>query len=356
MIKVLHIISNLSGGGAERQFSYLISGFVAKGHDVHVAYLNDRSFPLNEFPSVHFYRIRSYGNYDPRILYQLVRLTFKINPDFIQSWILQSDIFAAIIAVVTKTKWIMREPNAPFLRENKGVKFIIRDLLSGLTSAIVANSYSGIDYWKSKYPRKVLRVIRNGFPIDKIVSQKSLLSDHWCRTMPYVLYVGRLESQKNVCTLLEAMVYVDCKMNLLICGSGSFEKKCREKIKELGLEKRVFLLGNVSSDFAYALMRHAYVLLLVSHYEGFPNVLIESMLNKCPIVVSEIDPHIEFLDKSTAVFANKDCPEDIAASIKQVLDDVEGTKMRIDNAFEMVSKYSIEHMVDSYESLYLSLR
>ena len=35
---ILHIIPNLSGGGAERQLSYLAPELVRLGHDVHVVY------------------------------------------------------------------------------------------------------------------------------------------------------------------------------------------------------------------------------------------------------------------------------------------------------------------------------
>ena len=37
-MRILHVIPNLSGGGAERQLSYLAPELVRMGHEVHIAY------------------------------------------------------------------------------------------------------------------------------------------------------------------------------------------------------------------------------------------------------------------------------------------------------------------------------
>lgn len=354
-MRILHIISNLSGGGAERQFLYLVSGLADRGHEVHVAYLNGRSFDLGKLPSVHFHRIKARGNYDPAIVFRLIWLVFRLRPDLIQSWILQSDIVAALVSAVTRTKWVLREPNAPFLRRNKGIKFTIRDAVTRMSSVIVANSISGIEYWKSKYPGKTTCMIRNGFPVSEIRHHGSDAAIPFAADGKYVLFVGRLEQQKNIFVLIEAMTHVDTNVRLLICGSGSLEVECRSMIRVHHLDDRVSLLGNVSNKQAYSLMRHAQALVLISHFEGFPNVIIEAMINLCPIIASDIAPHGEFLDETTAILTNKDSAEDVATSIMRVLNDPLSAQERAKRAFEVASKYSVDHMVDNYESLYRSL-
>lgn len=354
-MKVLHVISNLSGGGAERQFQYLVSGLAERGCEVHVAYIDDRAFRTANVPGVQFHCIAARGNYDPRILYNLFKLAAKIRPDIIQSWILQMDILSSILSRVCGHAWVVRESNAPSLRVNKGVKFALRDMLVGWSSAIVANSNSGYEYWNRKYPEKLKRVIRNGFPVEEIKRHRETVHLPMLKGRKYVLFVGRIELQKNVQALIRAMTYVTPDVCLVICGSGSQDTECKHIIEQEGLDDRVFMLGNLRSHEVYSLMRVANAFVLMSHFEGFPNVLIEAMLNKCPIVVSDIGPHREFLSNESAVFADKDDSKDIAETIMQVVNDPSGASERVEKAYAEAMKYSIEGMVGQYSALYESL-
>ena len=94
-IRILHLIHSLSGGGAERQFSYLAPELARMGHNVHVAYSNEGP-EKPELPGVVLHRLKSLSNYDPYLLWQLIRLIRHIKPDIIQTWIPQMDILGGI--------------------------------------------------------------------------------------------------------------------------------------------------------------------------------------------------------------------------------------------------------------------
>ena len=99
--RVLHLIPSLSGGGAERQLSYLAPELVRLGWEVHIGFL--KTGPVSTSRNkcgVHFHKISHRGNYDPRILSRVIRLTNRSRPNVIQTWIRQMDIIGGFGAWV----------------------------------------------------------------------------------------------------------------------------------------------------------------------------------------------------------------------------------------------------------------
>jgi hypothetical protein len=92
LLRVLHLLPHLSGGGTEQQFGYLAPELVHRGHRVDVGYLsNGPSRP--ELTGVTRHHLVSLNNYDPYLLWQLVRLMRRVKPDIVATWILQMENF-----------------------------------------------------------------------------------------------------------------------------------------------------------------------------------------------------------------------------------------------------------------------
>ena len=90
---ILHCISSLSGGGAERQLSYLAPELSKKGLNVHIIYLNKGpNPPCFANTSVRMHHIITNNNYDPWLFIKICLKINKINPDIIQTWNLQMDV------------------------------------------------------------------------------------------------------------------------------------------------------------------------------------------------------------------------------------------------------------------------
>lgn len=358
-MRILHLIPKLTGGGAERQLSYLSAELAARGHEVHVAYhlvVPEKTICRDyERAGTAMHRLPCAGNYDPRLLTNLLRLVRRIRPDLIQSWILQSDVLAAVVARCSGVPWVMREPNWPGAEAQWGIKSRLRATMAGWADAIVANSRIGLEYWKRRFPEKPAYVIRNGFPVEQIATGRACRGAlPWPCTpdMRYLLFVGRLHPQKNITALIDAVPRLPSDVKLVLCGIGPLESKCRTQIAALRLGNRIAMLGETPKEQVWALMRNAHSLALVSHYEGLPNVLVEAMLNRCPVVVSDIPPHREILDDGTAHFVNKEDAADIARGIRLALQRSDENADRVGRAFRVASDFSIPRMSDGYEKLY----
>jgi len=100
------------------------------------------------------------------------------------------------------------------------------------------------------------------------------------------LFVGRLEKQKNLSALIQAMAQVQAHIpaRLKLIGKGSLESDLRKQAARLGVE--VEFAGMVPHEHLPEELNAADVFVLPSFIEGHPKTLIEAMSCGRPCVVS----------------------------------------------------------------------
>ena len=104
----------------------------------------------------------------------------------------------------------------------------------------------------------------------------------------HIVSCGRLHRQKNHTLLIRAFAKLADKYpqeNLLIYGKGDLESSLNQLIEQLGLQKRVFLMGQ-STDVAKVLSQ-AKLFVLSSDYEGMPNALMEALVAGVPSISTD---------------------------------------------------------------------
>ncbi|MDN5871009.1 MAG: glycosyltransferase [Nitrococcus sp.] len=104
---------------------------------------------------------------------------------------------------------------------------------------------------------------------------------------PVVLGVGRLVEHKDFATLLRAFARVreTRPARLMILGEGPERSALQRLSAELGITDAVAMPGWVDNPIAH--MAGAGVLVLSSHWEGLPGVLIEALASGCPVVATD---------------------------------------------------------------------
>ena len=104
---------------------------------------------------------------------------------------------------------------------------------------------------------------------------------------PVMLAVGRLETQKDFSTLIQAFARVrqTCPARLLILGEGEERPALEAQVKQLGIGQDVGMPGFVSNPYPY--MCHAAAFVLSSRWEGLPGVLIEALYCGAPLVATD---------------------------------------------------------------------
>lgn len=103
---------------------------------------------------------------------------------------------------------------------------------------------------------------------------------------PYILHIGRVSSQKRHDRLLEAYKASGTRVKLVLLTKAS--AKLSKLIDKFGLQQQVIVQGFVQNPFVW--LKNARLLVLSSDYEGLPNVLIESLLSRTPVLSTDC-PH-----------------------------------------------------------------
>lgn len=105
----------------------------------------------------------------------------------------------------------------------------------------------------------------------------------------YFVNVGRLHPQKNQERLIRQFALFrktsGRNYKLLVLGDGELKVRLNQLIAELGLVGSVKVIAYTNNPFMY--LNSARALILASHYEGLPNVIIEAMVLKCPVIATD---------------------------------------------------------------------
>lgn len=352
ILRILHVIQDMDGGGAQLQLALLAKRQVQSGHQVHVGIL-DRGLAFSRLQEsgAAIHKIDSYGKYDPFVLSGLLQLVNSLQPDVVHTWLTRMDVVGGAVARASGRPWVLSERACAAYYPNS-LKNWVRCRIAKRASAIVSNSAAGDSYWKAIVGEGVQRfIVPNGVPLDDI-DRVSGTSSIPRATKPLVLYAGRFVEQKNVLGLVTALREVVERSDAIaiLCGEGTLKLDVKKAIDRYSLRDRVQVVG-YQHDI-WSLMKRASVFVSVSLFEGHPNTVLEAMACGCPLVVSDIPEHREFLNESHAWIVNPHDPTRIADAICQALTKPTEAQHRVAAARAKVQEYSVSVVAGRYEDVY----
>ncbi len=290
-------IDSLTGRGAERVFVNLGETLINLGHKVSIIiYEENVEFDID--PRIDIFHLKPNIRHGLRIFarltdYKNVRL-FKIllnnielkksHVDLILSALPRMDRILSLV----KDNRIYHVIHNPLslqngIREKKWYKKISRiwhmkRMYDGRQIVVVSNGV-GDDLLKFVKIRPIsLRTIYNPFLFDRIISlaSKSIKLSSHLADKNYLLHIGVFSlKQKRQDLLIQAFSLSGLKCKLVLLGKGQDEDKIRALIKKHRVSDRVILVGFENNPYPW--IKHASLLVLCSDYEGFGNVLVESL-------------------------------------------------------------------------------
>ncbi len=355
-MKILVVIPNLHGGGAQRVVS-LLSQEWAKSHGVTIALFDASEISYDHGGRIVDLRdpvdapgnpntfIRKIYNVETRSmpllglvrrsLPDIIKNTYNIGmrstwllsllrrerPDRIISFMEIANIPATIASTLTG-----RLPHLTIsVRNNPAYIFSFQDrllapLLYRLPSRVIAVS-EGVkrgmaSVWR--LPLERISFIPNSVAMKTAQETTSPLPECYS----YILGVGRLVPQKGFERLLQAFHRLNRPaLHLAILGEGPERANLLRLARELGLEGRLHLPGHVAEVETW--YRHTACFVLSSRYEGWPNVLGEALANGCPVVSFNCNygPSEILEDGKYGLLAPEGDVEALAGAIVRVLDD-----------------------------------
>ena len=169
----------------------------------------------------------------------------------------------------------------------------------------------------------------------------------------YALFVGRLDPEKGVYTLLESWRRVD--ITLKIRGEGRLEKDLRAYVKQHKMDNVQFL-GRLEEDELSNLIRNARFLVMPSegYYETFGMVIIEAYARRTPVLASNIGVAPELVeDKVSGLLFEPGNPIDLAEKAKWMWEHPKEISKMGENGFlAYKDKYTPERCYDTLISVY----
>lgn len=158
---------------------------------------------------------------------------------------------------------------------------------------------------------------------------------------PLLAYTGRVEWEKGVQTVLEAMpalrlAYPEAR--LLVAGRGSYLPTLQERARDLGLGDAARFLGWVSEEDLRAVVAISDVAIAPSLYEPFGLVALEAAALGTPVVVADTGGLAEFAaeGKHAVTFRSGD-PVSLVQAIRADLADPDEALARAERATEALA-------------------
>lgn len=192
------------------------------------------------------------------------------------------------------------------------------------------------------FPLARSSVLRNPVDVDAYATGRERITP----SRPRVLFLGWIVPEKGVYDIVEAIPEVLRSFpDVLFTFGGNKEvDKLRAEIASRGLSDSAEVLGWVEMEQKLHLLRSSRVLILPSYNEGLPNVILEAMASRLPIITTPVGgiPSVLRHDE-TAIFVDPGSVSTIAAAVKALLADDNKRLSLADAAFDLVSKeYSLQ--------------
>ncbi|WP_375477332.1 glycosyltransferase family 4 protein [uncultured Jatrophihabitans sp.] len=99
-----------------------------------------------------------------------------------------------------------------------------------------------------------------------------------------LLWVARMDPAKDPVLAVETLANLGAEYSLTMVGAGTLAEEPRRRAAELGVADRVDFAGVVPKDRVGELMRAHDVLLMTSHFEGYPRAVVEALACGLPVV------------------------------------------------------------------------
>jgi sugar transferase (PEP-CTERM/EpsH1 system associated) len=366
-VKILHVVHSFNVGGLENGVINLIN----KSNDEHFIHeiccmtkSGDAGSRLQKSVKIHEMHKRR-GN-DWRTIQKLANLITEVKPDIVhtRNW---GTIDAIVAAKIKGVSAIIHGEHGWNIDDPLGHNFkrrMVRRILSGAAVDRFVAVSEDIRRWmidsigiKDSKITKILNGVdtkrfcprnKNGARRALGFSEKDIL----------IGTVGRLDPIKDQQLLLQAFsdLQGDGKeLRLILIGDGP-ERRSLESVKEkLSCKDRIVLLGERND--VEKILPALDVFVLPSKNEGMSNTILEAMAAGLPIVATSVGGNLELVTQGkTGLFSRPGDIRGLTEALKFYMEHEEERRLHGANGrCKAEQHFSLNRMVEEYESLYRSL-
>lgn len=360
-MRILHVITSLRTGGAEKLMVDLLPRLAARGHEVELLCFSGERTVFWEELERRGIRIHSLVEggcnvYSPATAWRVVRFLKRGGYDIVHSHNTAAQLWVALAgALGCRSRLLTTEHSTNNRRRGKAWLRGADRWMYGRYEQIVAISDDAVEElrkWLPLYESRY-RVVVNGIDYARFASaEPSGELGELCGGRKVALMVAGFKPPKDQPTLIRAVAEAGDGWAACFAGVGELEASCRALARELGVEERVKFLG-MRTDVA-ELMRGADAVVLASHYEGLSLSSLEGMASGRPFVASDVKGLRDIVGGAGLLFADGDSSE-LARILLRLGREPELCTETGRRGQERAARYGIEETAAGYDGLY-SLR
>lgn len=366
-MKILQIINDMRGGGAEKLIADFVPLMRDKGHEVEVLLLRRKGSIYTEDLERNKIKVTHFSNNNLYSFLHIFRIRSYIKKgkfDIVNVHIFPVLYYVSLASVLGFGKVnLCYTEHSTYNRRRDNVlyraldKFIYKKykriiaITSDVKNALMRHLNCDSD---------LISVINNGVDIKKFKDSPAInlsgLIKCYNSEDKIICMVGRFSNAKDQFTLIKAISLLPKNIKLLLIGEGPLMDNCISLSKDLNIQDRVHFLG-FRRDIQL-ILKSCDIGVLSSNWEGMPIFALEVFATGIPFIGSNVpgikDMFIEENESVLMLFRNKDS-EGLSILIKQFLEDEDLKAKNIEICQKTVNKFSLERMTESYLELYKEL-
>lgn len=355
-MRVLHVITSLRTGGAEKLMVDLLPRLQQSGHEIDLLLFDgiETSFKrILENKGIKIYNLGVGGS-----VYSPLRL-FKFLPylrcyDIVHTHNTAPQMFAALGSVWYNVKLITTEHNTSNRRRKwKWYKVIDRCMYNRYRTVICIskkaeqNLLSYIGSCKAN-----IQTVENGIDLNNFIHVKS--SENLEKIAPNskkIIMVAGFRPQKDQDTLIRSIKLLPSDFHLFLVGDGTRRKELEDLTSIEGIADRVHFMG-IRDDIPELLHAADYIV-MSSHFEGLSLSSVEGMCAGKPFIASDVDGLRDVVYGAGILFPHEDA-KTLADEIMKLEKNPPEYKVVANRCLERAKHYDISKMSRQYDDIYKS--
>jgi glycosyltransferase involved in cell wall biosynthesis len=347
-MKIAHLLSNLSYGGAEQQVLSLCAELNIAGHDIRVASMKSGGELAGSFQQYQLREFEMKGAWDTRPYFRIKKWLRLERPDILHTHLFKADVFGAFAAgfnvpKIVSTKW----NQDPYLK-NPIFAAICRKAAKRCHS-LIAVSEAVRDHLvrMTGIPSSIIEVIPVGIASEQPEVRSA--DPHKFR----IGMVARLVEAKGHRILFDALHSIRQRITgweVFLFGSGPLENELRRIVESLAMHDVIHFKGLVLDK--QKIYESLDLLVLPSLWEGAPVVLPEAMSHGIPIVASTAGGIPEIVSADCGLLVQPGDANALAAALIQMAEDRQKRVAMSECCKKRAHDFSLKRMVERHIALY----
>ena len=358
-LKVLHVITSLRTGGAERLMVDLLPRLRERGLVVELAVLDGTQTDFYSALEALGIRIHMLGMgvramHSPRCVPALRRLMRQF--DVIHTHNTPCQFFVAIASVGMKQapKLVTTEHSTMNRRRNSFLFRLLDKWMYGRYNKIIGVSDSTtLSLLNYLHGLQQSITINNGIAVDAFLHATAAqdIMEAFGQNKRLVMSAA-FRYPKDHETVIRALHLLPNNYHLLLAGDGERRTMVEDFVEKELLSQRVHFLGN-RNDVANVL-KAADVIVMSSRYEGLSLSSLEGLASGRPVVASDVPGLREIVGDAGLLFPQGDA-QALAKTILDLEENATLCQQTIEKGLQRARQYDISTMIEAYWQVYQNL-